>query len=253
MNLYHGTRQRALKSITKDGIHPRGKRKGNWEHSLESNPRCVYLSVAYPLYFAMAATNDSHAAIVEVDSDRLDDMDLWPDEDAVEQSSRGQDDLPEDWGMVKRTRYYRRRMHFYAGQWAASIDALGTCCHKGPIPASAITRVAMIDLERNMRLRIACDPSISLLNYKIMGGYYRQLTRLIFGDKMDMESIHASHAEALLRIPRDGIEVRTISPAAPLLHSADQAADDPVNAQGPHRPQHRLTDIVLDNRQHDAD
>ena len=113
MLLYHGTSEKAWNSIKKSGIRPRGlSKKSNWKHSIESNPDTVYLTDTYPLHFAMSAirqTGDKidRVAIIEVDTDLLPGK-LVPDEDALEQASRHQNDgLPETWTMVQRTRYYR--------------------------------------------------------------------------------------------------------------------------------------------------
>jgi hypothetical protein len=52
MRFYHGTSARRLTTILKDGIRPRLKTASNWE-KMPSRPDMVYLTVAYPLYFAM--------------------------------------------------------------------------------------------------------------------------------------------------------------------------------------------------------
>lgn len=213
MLLYHGTSRAALPAILQDGIKPRGKKgKSNWKHSVESNPNCVYLTEGYGLYFAINAGKDlTDLAIVEVDTDRLSFVDLLPDEDAIEQVSRGHDDLPKNWDMVRRTRHYRRRMVDYGGKWPTSIKALGTCCHYGTLPTSAITRVATLDLTGNMPLRFACDPTISTANYAIMGGYYRQLTAHIFGDAINYDDIGLlSYSNNLTNMPRNGVTVETM-------------------------------------------
>jgi hypothetical protein len=213
MKLYHGTSQNALAGILINGIRPRGKRgKSNWKHSIESNAECVYLTEGYSIHFASNAASEAGsngtAAIVEVDTDRLDFMDLLPDEDAIEQISRGKDDLPKHWDMKKRTRYYRVRMVDYAGKWPTSIKALGTACHRGVIPVSAITRVAKVDFKVNPALRWASDPTITLMNYAIMGGYYRQLTRRIFDDPIDVADLNfPDYAERLNALPRDGVTI----------------------------------------------
>jgi hypothetical protein len=211
MKLYHGTSQTALAGILISGIRPRGKRgKSNWKHSVESNAECVYMTEGYGIHFACAAVDPDSgaAAIIEVDTDRLNFMDILPDEDAIEQLSRGRDDLPKDWDMKKRTRYYRVKMVEYAGKWPTSVKALGTACHRGVIPVSAITRVAKIDFKANPTLRWASDPTISIGNYAIMAGYYRQLTRRIFGDPIDVADLpFPDYAERINALPRDGVTI----------------------------------------------
>jgi hypothetical protein len=211
MKLYHGTSQTALAGILISGIRPRGKKgRSNWKHSVESNAECVYLTEGYAVHFACNAVDPDKdaAAIIEVDTDRLNFFDLLPDEDAIEQLSRGRDDLPTSWDMKKRTRYYRVKMVDYAGKWPTSIKALGTACHRGVIPVSAITRVAKVDFKVNPALRWASDPTISIQNYAIMGGYYRQLTNRIFGDEIDVTDLNfPDYADRLKAMPRDGVTI----------------------------------------------
>ncbi len=143
MLLYHGTSETRAKRILRDGILPRSSTKiSNWEGSPSHN-RGVYLTDAYPLYFAIQATDDGdQCAVVEVDTDALDHAVLAPDEDVLEQNGRGLDDVSGD--MKKRTAWYRRRLHMYAGggQWEISLRAMGEHaaisgrCHGRPSGAS---------------------------------------------------------------------------------------------------------------------
>lgn len=52
--LYHGTNGAAARDAIVNGLSGRGG-KGNWSHSVESHPDCVYLTDAYPAYFALNA------------------------------------------------------------------------------------------------------------------------------------------------------------------------------------------------------
>jgi hypothetical protein len=94
MKLYHGTAERHLPAILRDGLKPRGKRKGNWSHSIESNADAIYLTNAYALYFAHSATdpkdNGDRSVVLEIDTSKLDSFWLVPDEDWLEQVSRKQ-------------------------------------------------------------------------------------------------------------------------------------------------------------------
>lgn len=212
MKLYHGTSRTALDRILVDGIKPRGDTgKTNWKSTVDSNPDCVYLTEGYALHFALQAGKSlGDLAIVEVDTNRLYTSNLLPDEDAIEQSNRGKDSLPDTWNMKKRTLYYRKCLLRYAGQHHVSIKALGTCCHIGTIPVAAITRTATLDLNNNMAMRFACDPTISLINYQIMGGFYRQFTRHIFDDEIDVNDCgFPQYSDTLRILPRDGIVVTT--------------------------------------------
>jgi hypothetical protein len=179
MLLYHGTSEAAALVALKHGLKPRGKKKGNWKHTILSRPDAVYLTQAYAPYYAMCVSKDKQRwAVLEVDTEKLDCFKLVPDEDALEQVTRGKDDVPGD--MTQRTRWYRQRLHEYNHLVELSLQALGNCCYLGDIPAQAITRVAFIGEEcPTFRLQ-AFDPTITILNYAICGAKYRGLTKWLF-------------------------------------------------------------------------
>jgi hypothetical protein len=194
MKLYHGTAGRFLPKILKDGLTPRGKRRGHWQHTVMSNSEAVYLTDAYAPYFSIncATKKDTTAAIIEIDTDRLDPWQFVPDEDVLEQTSRPRrgvavDDLPLDWSMEQRTAWYRDNLYEYADKqtWKKSLDAMGTCAYMGDIPVSAITRVLtfnMLDKRLSSLLLTFANPSITLMNYQLVGRKYRYYTALMFGE-----------------------------------------------------------------------
>ncbi len=198
MKLYHGTNAAHVPSIMKGGLKPRGKKaKGNWGHTITSRHDAIYLTNAYAPYFAMNSTGgERKGAIIEIDSERLNFLNLVPDEDALEQfTKRGimsgkipaKGEAPLEWSMEKRTRFYRDRLQNYAGmeQWKDSLKAMGNCAYLGPIPASAITRIAIIDVDKAPVLAInAIQPSITITNYRLVGDRYRGYIKWIFGDDL---------------------------------------------------------------------
>lgn len=207
ITLYHGTGATALPAIAQHGIMPRGRdgKRNNWKHTVGSNAACVYLTDAYPLHFAMSAAstdNDEDLAIIEVE---VSSVFLQADEDALEQVMRNRpDNEPErirNADMKARTIYYRSRAHLYKA--ADSLQALGTCSHRGPIKVSALRRVVVIKHAEIPRLVLhaGLDPIIHILNYKIMGGKYRQSVKWMFGDEATLLNDHNNE------ITRDGITV----------------------------------------------
>jgi hypothetical protein len=238
-HLYHGTTARWLKNVLRVGLEPRGRRtaRNNWKHVPHgSNPRCVYLTNSYAPYFAHNACrpNDA-AAIVEIAVDRLDPDALYPDEDFLEQVSRGGlDGLPADRSMSWRTLHYRSRQFEFdrftptgnaelPSWWLASLSELGTCAHRGTIPVSAITRVVTYPFARNHHLQFVWDPTISLLNQRICGDRYRELTRRLFSGEFtralpsgDPAAGCATAAEVLARLvalpPIDGWSIQEVRP-----------------------------------------
>jgi hypothetical protein len=200
MKLYHGTSASIARQALVEGLLPRSESgaEGHWE-DCPSNPDLVYLTAAYAPYFAMTATEgDELWGIVEVDTDLLDEYDLLPDEDYLEQASRGQDlaavfgdGFPEGNYMTERTEWFRERLHLFAHLWRKSIEGLGNCAHDGAIPPEAITRVAVFDPQTNRSIAMmASDPMIAILNYQFCGDKYRALCAWMMGEDVDPIRFH---------------------------------------------------------------
>lgn len=230
MKLYHGTTDRHLTSILARGIVPRGgSRRGNWS-KFPSHPKMVYMTTAYAPYFAWVAADirkREKAMIVEIDLERLKTSSLYPDEDFIAQALSRQQNVSID--SIHDT--VRRDIEGYRHHAFDSLSGLGNICHKGAVPAEAITRIATIDLDLQSELSQVCmDPSVSTINYQILGGNYRSVISWIFGDRDDFEVGHGVPNEAYFSmversIPgygdrirslfsnRDGINVVLTSPA----------------------------------------
>lgn len=196
MKLYHGTSAQNARKILQSGLQPRKKRTGNWRKTILSHPNGVYLTDAYALYFALVAAKQGMAAIIELESSRLNPFRMAPDEDVLAQingSNRVRGDEPLNWesmNLFERTKFFRDHLNDYAGtdSWKASLKAMGTCCHMGSINTNAITRIAFIDTnEARQTSTFALDPMISIMNYKLVGHRYRALTKWVFGDPLGMD------------------------------------------------------------------
>jgi hypothetical protein len=218
--LYHGTNGRWLTNILRRGIEPRGARpaRDNWKHvAHKSNPRAVYLTDSYAPYFAFNAARgeDAMCAVMEVDTNSLEPHHLFPDEDCLEQLGRGWDGVPGT--MSQRTLVYRSRQ-FQPEEyglvkkdtelpfdWADSLRWLGTCCHRGTIPVSAIIRAVTWPHRQNAWMAFVWDPSITLMNQRICGNRYRALTARLFGDPLP-EGLAGFDRELVERFDPEKIE-----------------------------------------------
>lgn len=208
MLLYHGTAERHLEKIMTEGLRPRGNRVGNWVHSVESNPNAIYLTNAYALHFAVAAAGnaDGKFVVLEIDTDHLDESDLTPDEDFLEQVSRNDTNFPcHGWSMPRRTRWFRAHMRNFNSHWETSLQRLGNAAYFGNIPPEAITRVALVERKPIHPIVFMSDPTISLMNYHLMGGYYRGLTAILFGDEPEPNADPFHRLDDVKKISRDGI------------------------------------------------
>lgn len=219
MKLYHGTSERHLDSILKNGILPRSQSNvpGNWEHTVQGSTDNVYLTKGYAPYFAATATEEGERwLIVEVDKDRLlfgnrsfyggeTDVGNWerflPDEDYVESVLRGltKTDIEEQsaglasamaeagyWefegGVMERTGWVRDNIKIFDFLASNSLEKLGNVGWRGPIPPRAITRVSLYDPKSNPTMTMsAMDPTISTLNWAICAHKYEELTRWFLG------------------------------------------------------------------------
>ena len=198
MTLYPGTTEPGARKALREGLRTRAETgsTGNWQHTVSSPTDRVYLTEAYAPYFAHAAQPDDvplpeqRWAIIEVDVGVLAESDLMPDEDWLEQGSRG--DIPEDHvlrdlgydkcrGMKERTEFMREHAPYFASAWRASVKGIGGCCHAGSIGAEAITRVSIYRPATNPAITFsAFDPTISLANYGFCADKFRGLTRWFF-------------------------------------------------------------------------
>lgn len=210
VKLYHGTSERVARAAWREGLQSRqfqgetDEDRSRWD--FPSGYDRIYLTNCYAPYFAMVAANDDRWsdngrwAIVEVDADGLD---LLPDEDFLEQASRGRDDLPtddEDFGppwselheagsdVHARTRWFRDYAWHFDHMAEQSLEHLGTCAVFDEVPPNHITRVVLFDpsaCEGNrVAAAMALDPQISLLNYRFMRGKYKSLLSWFLGEEV---------------------------------------------------------------------
>jgi len=138
-----------------------------------------------------AAGPDSKWGLVEIDTDLLPngfsagglEAYLYPDEDFLEQVTRGHGPCPEGRTMEERTAWFRENLLGFHHVWEDSIKGLGNCACLGEVPAECITKAVIFEPESNpIMAMMSSDPQITLMNYAIMGGSkYRALTDWFFG------------------------------------------------------------------------
>lgn len=138
----------------------------------------VYLSVAYPFYFALNTEGTGRAMVLEIESTRLDKALFFPDEDFVVQG------LAKTSQNIKKIHNdIRRRLEEYQQHWRLSINELGNCCYKGIIHKAAIKRACCFDPQsRPYVASLMLDPQISINNYANLRTKYKGLVAWMFGD-----------------------------------------------------------------------
>jgi hypothetical protein len=192
--MYHGTTEAIGRMALTKGLKPRRMTgKSNWKHAVESNPSLIYLTNAYAAYYALQAIKKfkgEKIAIVEVETDLLDETKLRPDEDFIEQATkRDEENNAGIMGrtMNERTTYIRNHIDEFSNSWKLSVEHLGNCGYKGVIK-DAITRVSVVDISKCKAMCFeAMEPVITLMNYKICGKQYRMLNRWFMGEKVTVE------------------------------------------------------------------
>jgi len=198
MKLYHGTSASVARLAVRQGLRTRKSTgvAGNWD-KCPSRPDQIYLTNAYAGYFAGCAAEKGEAwALIEVETDRLDEDAFVPDEDFLEQMTRMTGasmrdlGLPDGSGVLQRTGWFRKHILLFQHLWRDSLERLGNCAYKGNIPAKAITRIVLFDPKSNPSMAlVAMDPVISILNYHFMASKYDALTRWLMGDEVAPEEI----------------------------------------------------------------
>ncbi len=194
MKLYHGTSLKHVEAILRDGILPRETKPSVWEEYPSRND-CVYLTAAYPLFFAACAIDDRKTeklAVFEIETDKLVQSRFLPDEDCVAQALQDKSTRGEK-AFQKLHFEVQARLEEWAPLWKDSIEHLGNCCYRGPITPQAITRYAVLDLSQRFWLYDSMlGPMITFMNYKVMGDFYRQFVAWVFGDQAELPQVARS-------------------------------------------------------------
>lgn len=188
MKIYHGTTEAIGRQALVEGLRPRRLTgRSNWKHAVESNPSLIYLTTAYAPYFALQTVNTGEKiAIIEVETDLLNELDFRPDEDFIEQATRlDKKNIAGIKGktMNERTKYIRNHLDEFFGFWKQSVEHLGNCGYKGNISPNAITKISVVDVSKCQAMYSeALEAVITLANYSVCGAQYRMLTRWFVGE-----------------------------------------------------------------------
>lgn len=156
VELYHGTSMESADSIMRHGFKDRvGAGKKNWDGVVLSKVGFVYLTRAYPFFYAMnAAGGHERASVLKV---VVDTDDLFPDEDYIRGS-----------GCLRK----RIALKHYKHLADASLKYLGNVAIR---PEKVGKVVGRKDFWVNEMWQYS-DPSMSQMNYAMLGEYYRELT-----------------------------------------------------------------------------
>ncbi len=155
--LYHGTSAIAARRILQEGLKPRqDELEGIWADNPENRKGCTYLSDCLAPLFALAAGYKlrngawNKLALVEVDTEKLDQDKLWPDEHL---------DIWNDYDCAKRIVETRPEdlLSTIRSLWPLSLKKHGKVAYWGTISVEAIPRIFLLDLSKNSQLAVIFD------------------------------------------------------------------------------------------------
>jgi len=189
MILYHGTSTKHLEQIKIDNLTPRGwkKRKGNdWGEYPSATDRIYLTNCGYAFFFAFnaASVTKSKPVVLEIELPEDDEdmmLRLIPDEDPLAQHTfiEGHHlDFLNKLDLKKRTSWWKRHAPAYPALASATLEAMGTAAWYGDIgwgeqEGWGIRKVVEVPEEYSFRF----DPTISLMNYRILGEEYRRVIK----------------------------------------------------------------------------
>ena len=178
MILYHGTSERHLHAIQRHGLLPRRiTGESNWDGSVASKAGFVYLTDAYPVYFAVgpsfaveSAPTDLLILKVDLDEDRL-----YPDEDFIA------------WALTDGTQGVRQEEmnpfidpRAYKDLWRSSLECNGVVCTPEVLPERILDHYVIRRSETELIDELGLEPMPTPLNYRLMGSHYRRCIEALF-------------------------------------------------------------------------
>jgi hypothetical protein len=183
MILYHGTSERHLHAIQRNGLLPRRMTgESNWIGNVASKEGFVYLTDAYPVYFAVgpAVAADGPPADLLILKVEVDENRLYPDEDFIAwavtdgiQGVRQEEANP----------FIDPRAH--KGVWRQSLQHNGVVCTPEVSPERILGHRVIGRDEAELIAELGLEPMPTPLNYQFMGSHYRRCIEALFEQGSD--------------------------------------------------------------------
>ena len=181
--LYHGTSVIHLDAIWQSGLQPRRvtKQRSNWKGMLRSKPGFVYLTDAYPVYYALnpALRSKAKEADIVVLKVEVEESRLYPDEDFIAwEIARGDngfavaEDVRQIIASVDPAKYQEH--------WRASLESNGVVCTPSVPPEDIVDSKAIEFKNLSLLMALGGDSAPIPINYRFMGDHYRRCLEALF-------------------------------------------------------------------------
>lgn len=191
MKIYHGTSHSIARKAASQGLSPQ-----QFDLPLNLKTECtisnsdmVYLSTTYALCSAYAS-DETQIAIIEIETDRLDKKRFYPDEDFVYEFLKRRNSYfhANNHGLYD---YIRGNPHIFQEYWSGSLQMLGGICYKGLVPANAITRYLVFDLELfdSTLANSMMYPIVCVTNHSVIGWFYKQFIAWSFDEVKELPHV----------------------------------------------------------------
>lgn len=189
MILYHGTTTKHLDAILRDGLLPRRttKRRSNWKGVIKSKLDFVYLTDAYPVYYAMNPAlsgrrqGESDILVLKVD---VDESALYPDEDYIAWEMSRND------GVTVKGVIASINPASYQEHWKSSLERNGIVCTPAVSPDRIVSHKVIARSNLQLLMAIGGDAMPTPLNYLFMGEFYGKCLESLFeqGEKAAIQT-----------------------------------------------------------------
>jgi hypothetical protein len=193
MKIYYGTSHSIARRASSRGLPPSNLQVLPLNLNIEwviSSPDMVYLSTTCALMGAVES-NETKIAVLEIETDKLDEINLYPDEDFIYEILKRRNPYFQTEKDGKLHRYIRDNPSMFKGYWEESLQMLGNICHKGLVPPTAITRYAIFDLSKNSKiLTDSMNPeTCCITNHAVIGQFYKQFIAWLFDEVRELPHI----------------------------------------------------------------
>jgi hypothetical protein len=179
MILYHGTSSEHLEAIRKTGLQPRRitKRRSNWKGSIESKRDFVYLTDAYPVYYAMnpALGERGKQPDILIFKLEVDESQLYPDEDFIAWEMARNDE-----GLSVRDLIAEIDPADFQHHWRESLERNGIACTRSVSVEKILEHKIIPANYHRLLYSIGGDAMPTPLNYLVMGDHYRRCIETLF-------------------------------------------------------------------------